>query len=701
MNNRGDFFIGNKRVSSATGQERTFDAPIATVTGEDPSRLSVIFDEVIIKERLVVEGGKSNTILTQFDGPVTFNKLVKLNDDLTVNGIMKLNNTFEITDTTQSTSKDTGCLVLEGGLGVERNLNVGGDLGVSGNFSIDGTTQSTSTTTGALTVDGGVGIVKNLNVGGDFDVDGSATIGDNSSDAHTFTGSVTFNDLVNLNGGIDVDNIDIGGTGTENTITTDSGDLVLDAASGQSVQINKTLSVSGNISGNRLDIDNVRIDGNSISCVESNGNLNLSANGTGIVDIQDTLEVSAFKINNDTNVYTGIDVDLSSVSSNDDTLASAKAIKGYVDTEIGAIDTKITISDGTTTDQVTIGTDTLTFAAQSNEITTTVSNNQVLIGLPDDVTIGSDLTVTDNLSVSGNTTLGNANTDTITANAKFASSLIPSGATRDLGNSSDEWRNLFITGTANIDSLVADTADINGGTIDATLIGQTTPSSGIFNLITVDNTNFNNNSIVTHSGTNASITINPDGTGQTIIQSNLDVNGDLDVSGTILTSGTNDAEGINMSGMRINNCSRLEVDNLFLDGDSLNSSATNGSITILPNGNGDVIIGDGTDNDLHCKGDVVAFHTSDITLKENITRIPDALDKVSSLSGNTFTWIQGHKYEGQDDTGVIAQEVEALGLPGLTTTREDGKKAVRYERLIPVLIEAIKELKAEIDILKK
>jgi hypothetical protein len=614
---------------------------------------------------------------------------------------MKLNNTFEITDTTQSTSKDTGCLVLEGGLGVERNLNVGGDLGVSGNFSIDGTTQSTSTTTGALTVDGGVGIVKNLNVGGDFDVDGSATIGDNSSDAHTFTGSVTFNDLVNLNGGIDVDNIDIGGTGTENTITTDSGDLVLDAASGQSVQINKTLSVSGNISGNRLDIDNVRIDGNSISCVESNGNLNLSANGTGIVDIQDTLEVSAFKINNDTNVYTGIDVDLSSVSSNDDTLASAKAIKGYVDTEIGAIDTKITISDGTTTDQVTIGTDTLTFAAQSNEITTTVSNNQVLIGLPDDVTIGSDLTVTDNLSVSGNTTLGNANTDTITANAKFASSLIPSGATRDLGNSSDEWRNLFITGTANIDSLVADTADINGGTIDATLIGQTTPSSGIFNLITVDNTNFNNNSIVTHSGTNASITINPDGTGQTIIQSNLDVNGDLDVSGTILTSGTNDAEGINMSGMRINNCSRLEVDNLFLDGDSLNSSATNGSITILPNGNGDVIIGDGTDNDLHCKGDVVAFHTSDITLKENITRIPDALDKVSSLSGNTFTWIKGHKYEGQDDTGVIAQEVEALGLPGLTTTRDDGTKAVRYERLIPVLIEAIKELKAEIDILKK
>ena len=176
---------------------------------------------------------------------------------------------------------------------------------------------------------------------------------------------------------------------------------------------------------------------------------------------------------------------------------------------------------------------------------------------------------------------------------------------------------------------------------------------------------------------------------------------DIDVIGTITTSGTADAVGLDMSGMRINGCSRLQVDNLFLDGDSLNSSASNGSISILPNGNGDVIKGDGTDNDLHCKGDVVAFHTSDITLKENITRIPDALDKVSSLSGNTFTWNKGHKYEGYNDTGVIAQEVEALGLPGLTTTRDDGTKAVRYERLIPVLIEAIKELKAEIDILKK
>ena len=52
------------------------------------------------------------------------------------------------------------------------------------------------------------------------------------------------------------------------------------------------------------------------------------------------------------------------------------------------------------------------------------------------------------------------------------------------------------------------------------------------------------------------------------------------------------------------------------------------------------------------------------------------------------------------DTGVIAQQVDALGLPGITTTREDGTMAVRYERLVPILIEAIKELEARVKTLE-
>ena len=96
---------------------------------------------------------------------------------------------------------------------------------------------------------------------------------------------------------------------------------------------------------------------------------------------------------------------------------------------------------------------------------------------------------------------------------------------------------------------------------------------------------------------------------------------------------------------------------------------------------------------------------SDQNLKENITIIPNALDKVKSLTGNTFKWKTSattpEYFQGiTDDTGVIAQEVEALGLPGITTTRDDGTKAVRYERLIPVLIQAVKELSAKVTALE-
>ena len=81
MNSDGDFYIGNKKVSSATGQEEVFDAPIPTVTGEDiaATGVSVGFDvltplEISISRSLRVEGGPDNNILSEFDGPVVFNK---------------------------------------------------------------------------------------------------------------------------------------------------------------------------------------------------------------------------------------------------------------------------------------------------------------------------------------------------------------------------------------------------------------------------------------------------------------------------------------------------------------------------------------------------------------------------------------------------------------------------------------------------
>jgi hypothetical protein len=145
MNSDGDFFIGNTKYSSSSGTQKTFDIPTPTITGQDPSRLSAVFDEVVIKERLIVEGGNSGTVLSQFDGPVTFNKEIKINDDTIINGTLKVNNTVEITNTTQSTSKDSGALIVDGGFGLEKNLNVGGNVSVAGTFGVIGAATLSST----------------------------------------------------------------------------------------------------------------------------------------------------------------------------------------------------------------------------------------------------------------------------------------------------------------------------------------------------------------------------------------------------------------------------------------------------------------------------------------------------------------------------------------------------------------------------
>lgn len=75
-------------------------------------------------------------------------------------------------------------------------------------------------------------------------------------------------------------------------------------------------------------------------------------------------------------------------------------------------------------------------------------------------------------------------TGTTTPTGGFAADVLPSAdGTYDLGSTSLEWQDLWVDGTANIDSLVADTADINGGTIDGAVIGGTTPAGGAFTLL--------------------------------------------------------------------------------------------------------------------------------------------------------------------------------------------------------------------------
>jgi roadblock/LC7 domain-containing protein len=116
---------------------------------------------------------------------------------------------------------------------------------------------------------------------------------------------------------------------------------------------------------------------------------------------------------------------------------------------------------------------------------------------------------------------------------------------------------------------------------------------------------------------------------------------------------------------------------------------------------GNLRVGVSGGHELRCSGDIIAYSNSDITLKENINKITNPIEKLKKLSGNTFTW-KSHASQtkaGKDDIGLIAQEVNAI-FPEITRT-VDNIMSVRYEKLIPLLIECIKKQQVQIDQLTK
>ena len=105
-------------------------------------------------------------------------------------------------------------------------------------------------------------------------------------------------------------------------------------------------------------------------------------------------------------------------------------------------------------------------------------------------------------------------------------------------------------------------------------------------------------------------------------------------------------------------------------------------------------------SEIEASGDVIAFGSSDKRLKDNIQPISEPLYKLSKVGGYTFDWNDKQDtYEG-NDVGVIAQEIEEV-LPQLVKTRDTGYKAVKYEKIVPLLIESIKELNKKVEDIEK
>jgi len=335
------------------------------------------------------------------------------------------------------------------------------------------------------------------------------------------------------------------------------------------------------------------------------------------------------------------------------------------------------------------------------------------------INLDSDNIFTVNQTFSGGLTgdlTGNADTATTASNASALNNVtasITDNAKIVLRDGNGDFTagtiSANLSGTASNASFASDAGTLNGVTASTTTNGTIVlrDASGDFTAGTITATLDGNASSVTNGVTTNTVqTI----TGEKTFSSTVNVSERISFNGNNAAVLTQAASGQTMNFI-VNDYSTtnpiLTLGDLgaglgivgymaapFLVGGNL-AATGDGQI----NGTLNVASGLSVTGAITATGDITAYFTSDERLKDNITPIPNALDKVASLSGNTFDWNDKTDKVGSE-TGVIAQEVQALGLPDVVTERDNGYLAVRYEKLVPLLIEAIKELKAEVEELK-
>ena len=376
--------------------------------------------------------------------------------------------------------------------------------------------------------------------------------------------------------------------------------------------------------------------------------------------------------------------------------------------------------------------------------------------------IGVDNSNSDQFTIGRSTTIGNNPALLINSSEQITlSNLAGTGNRMVIANASGVLSTQAIPsggggGSGDIDGVTAGNGLTGGGTSGTVTlnVGAGTGIDVAANAISVDVSDFmsngSNNRVVTATGAdgmNAELNMTFDGTNLLVSDNNTSAyanigttrvgytaytdyahisHRDLTSAGeyALLQSAAGDTFINAKSGrtlhFRINNSSIASMtstgfSNLFSTG-KIGLDSTD-YITFTNNVRMDVYINNSNEfrfdnaGDFHADGDIIGFSTtvSDSRLKDNIITIGGALDKVKSLRGVSYTWNSG-KRKDTNDIGLIAQEVEKI-LPEVITEKKmplmEGVdpnidyKTVNYEKIIPVLIEAIKEQQEQIDELKK
>ena len=325
-------------------------------------------------------------------------------------------------------------------------------------------------------------------------------------------------------------------------------------------------------------------------------------------------------------------------------------------------------ADSGSNDTVTVGTDTLTFAGTSNEVNTTVSNNQIQVGLPDNVTIGGNLTVTGNYTVNGTTTtVATSNMvvsdNLIELNNGAGSNANDSGIVIERGSTGDnaifvwdESADKFIVGTTTATGASTGNLTITTGTlvgnIEGNLTGNVTgntsgtaatvtgaaqtniTSLGTLTALTVDNLGINGNTITANSG---ALNLTPASGSAVVLDGTINVDAGVVTGATSITS---TAFVGNLTGNVTGNTSGTAATVTTAAQTNITSLGTLTALTV------DNVVIDGA----------VIGHTGDtdlITLSSGVVTVAGELDAVSlDISGDA------------DIDGTL--EADAITIAGVT-----------------------------------
>lgn len=236
-------------------------------------------------------------------------------------------------------------------------------------------------------------------------------------------------------------------------------------------------------------------------------------------------------------------------------------------------------------------------------------------------------------------------------------------------NPSNQNVSITPTGTGTV-TITSGTA----GTIDNVSIGSTTRGAGRFTTLQANS----DTSITSSTGSSGTTS------GALVVSGGVGIAGNIYNGGNIVSSGNGTFTGT----MAINSTSGA-------------SSYTSGALTVSGGigCNGALYVA----SVINCGNDITAWYSSDENLKTNITDIENALDKIDAIGGSMFDWndtaLAMYPERTERDIGLIAQRVLAV-QPELVTKRDNGYLAVNYEKSVALLMQGVKELRAEVKALR-